>query len=153
MDKVRPPVNTGSLVLDSLLFSKSSEMKRKGIKLNTEFFIDFSENQISEYDLCSIFGNILDNAIEAAEKISPEERYINLRVKRHLDMICIICENPYNEINEDLSTQKADKAYHGFGLKRVRKAAENYSGDVNINCSDGIFCISVLLNFSSDIKK
>lgn len=153
MDKVRPPVNTGSLVLDSLLFSKSSEMKRKGIKLNTEFFIDFSENQISEYDLCSIFGNILDNAIEATEKISPEERYINLRVKRHLDMICIICENPYNEINEDLSTQKADKAYHGFGLKRVRKAAENYSGDVNINCTDGIFCISVLLNFSSDIKK
>lgn len=149
MDKARPPVNTGSLVLDSLLFRKSSDMAKKDITLNTEFFADFSGNHISEYDLCSIFGNILDNAIEACEKLSPEKRYINLKVKRQLDMICIICENPYNEINEDLSTQKADKAYHGFGLKRVRKAAESYSGDVNIKSDDGIFSISVLLNLSS----
>lgn len=149
MDKARPPVNTGSLVLDSLLFRKSSDMAKKDITLNTEFFADFSGNQISEYDLCSIFGNILDNAIEACEKLPPEKRYINLKVKRQLDMICIICENPYVEINDDLSTQKADKAYHGFGLKRVRKAAESYSGDVNIKSDDGIFSISVLLNLSS----
>lgn len=149
MDKARPPVNTGSLVLDSLLFRKSSDMARKDITLSTEFFADFSGNQISEYDLCSIFGNILDNAIEACEKLPPENRYVNLKVKRQLDMICIICENPYAEINEDLSTQKADKAYHGFGLKRVRKAAESYSGDVNIKSDDGIFSISVLLNLSS----
>jgi len=149
MDKARPPVNTGSLVLDSLLFRKSSDMAKKKIRLNTEFFADFSGNKISEYDLCSIFGNILDNAIEACEKLSPAKRYVNLKVKRQLDMICIICENPYTEINEDLSTQKADKAYHGFGLKRVRKAAKSYSGDVNIRSNDGIFSISVLLNLSS----
>ncbi|MCQ2416998.1 MAG: GHKL domain-containing protein [Oscillospiraceae bacterium] len=150
MDRVRPPVNTGSLVLDSLLFRKASDMKKKKIELVIAFLADFSKCPVSEYDLCSIFGNILDNAMEATEKLPDEKRCIHLTVKRQLDMICIICENPFEQINEDLSTQKSDKAYHGFGLKRIRRIAENYSGDVRINSSDSIFRISVLLNTGTE---
>lgn len=148
IDSIRPPVRTGSNVLDALLFRKFSGAAEKSININTEFMSDFADCRFSDYDLCGIFSNILDNACEACGKLNENERNISLKVKDQMDMVCIFCENRYSEINfspAGLITLKPDKIAHGLGLKRVSRIAEKYGGTVDIKTDNNIFTISVLL--------
>ncbi len=145
LDDAKPPVKTGSSVLDALLFRKISDCKCRNIEVCVEFTVDFSDCKISDYDLCGIFGNIFDNAMEACEKLNSD-RKITLTVKRQMNMVCIFCENRYTDINRDFSTLKNDKSAHGMGLGRVRRIAAKYGGTVDISAENGIFMLSVLLN-------
>ncbi|MGN0665839.1 MAG: sensor histidine kinase [Huintestinicola sp.] len=139
----KPPAATGRPVLDALLLSKARTAENENIKLEISIESDFAVS-ISDYDLCGIFGNILDNAIESCEKC--EERYIHLAVKKQLDMLCIFCENPYSGIiSPDHETSKPDKSSHGFGIKRIEQLAEKHGGIVKISADNGIFSISVLI--------
>lgn len=139
----KPPAATGRPVLDALLLSKARTAENENTKLEISIESDFHES-ISDYDLCGIFGNILDNAIEACEKC--DDRYIRLAVKKQLDMLCIFCENPYlGIISPDHLTSKPDKAAHGYGIKRIEQLAEKHGGIVKISAENGIFSISVLI--------
>lgn len=139
----KPPAATGRAVLDALLLSKARTAENDDIKLEISFESSFPES-ISDYDICGIFGNILDNAIEACEKC--EDRYIHLAVKKQLDMLCIFCENPYSGIiSPDHVTSKSDKSSHGFGIKRIEQLAKKHGGIVKISAENGIFSISVLI--------
>lgn len=149
MDNTMLPVKTGSAVLDALMLKKLSDIKNSGINVKLDFDVDFSETDIPEYDLCGIFGNIFDNAHEACKKLCDEERLITMTVKRHMDMICIFCENKYRYINEDLSTIKKDKKLHGIGLQRIRNIAGKYNGTSEISFENGVFKLSVLLNLQT----
>ncbi len=147
LDETKPPVQTGIPVLDAVLFSKINLAKDKEIRTETDFQINFTEKGISEYDLCSLFGNILDNAIEACEKLKAGERKISLLVKRQMDMICVFCENPCLKVQKDnggFVTQKEDKESHGFGLKQIERIARKYHGTVEMGEKEGIFSIAVL---------
>lgn len=144
----RLPVYTGRNVLDALLFGKTSLAAAEGIAIEFAFYAPLNEN-ISDYSLCGIFGNILDNAIEACRAVDGERR-IRLTVKRQMDMLCIFCENPFaGEIDTDEpETVKTDKSMHGFGLKRIRQIAAKYGGTVEIDVKDNIFAISVILSIN-----
>ena len=138
------PVSTGRAVLDALLYSKCAAAEKEGIKLAMEFKSDIGE-KYTDFDLCGIFGNILDNAIEGCRKAKGEKE-ISLTVKRQLDMLCIFCENNCAPIkNADMSTDKSDKTAHGFGLKRIGQLAEKYGGGVEISVENGVFSISVII--------
>ena len=103
-------------------------------------------------DICSLFGNILDNAIEATQQVRIEERrLINLSVRQHKGFIIIECEN-YSENKLEIEkgrtlpgTTKGDKIRHGFGLKSIQKVAEKYNGAMTITLQDGWFQVRVLL--------
>lgn len=139
----KPPAATGRPVLDALLLSKARTAENENIKLEISIGSDFPES-ISDYDLCGIFGNIIDNAIEACEKC--DDRYIHLTVKKQLDMLCIFCENPYSgNVSPDYETSKQDKSSHGFGIKRIEQLAEKHGGIVKISAENEIFSISVLI--------
>ncbi len=150
MDSSRLPMKTGLPVLDALLFKKIGVMKKSGIEPDIAFEANLSETGISEYDLCSVFGNILDNACEACNKLTDKDKTVTMTVKCQMDMLCIFCENRYMDINEDLSTQKQDKKHHGIGLRSIRRIAEKYDGTLDINFEDGIFRLSVLLNLNKN---
>ncbi len=150
MDSSKLPMKTGSPVLDALLFKKIDVMKKSGIALNINLTVNLSETGISEYDLCSIFGNILDNACEACNKLADNEKAITLTIKRQMDMLCIFCENRYKYINEDLSTQKQDKKQHGIGLRSIRRIAEKYDGTLDIEFQNEIFKLSILLHLNKN---
>lgn len=144
------PVKTGLSVLDALFFQKLGVMQKSGIDLDITLSANLSETGISEYDLCSIFGNILDNAYEACNKLDDKNKTITMTVKRQMDMLCIFCENRYTDINDDLSTQKQDKKHHGIGLRSIRRIAEKYDGTLDVNFENGIFRLSVLLNLNKN---
>ena len=104
---------------------------------------------MEEADIYALFGNILDNAMEAAGELAQEEkRIISLTVRNERDFLIIEEENYYKgELafeNGLPQTQKADRTSHGFGMRSIRLLAEEYGGDLKIRTQDGIYTISLL---------
>ncbi len=140
------PVNTGSNVLNALLFKKTEQAKEMGILLSFEVHCPVSDSGISDYDLCTIFGNMIDNALEAV----TAGQSIALTIDKQMDMLYISCENPYTgelrKLGDKILTTKKDVTAHGYGISRVREVAGRYDGEVNITAKEGIFLIEILLN-------
>lgn len=143
-------VKTGNEAIDIILTEKNLLCCNKKIKLTCMadckklFFIDDS-------DLYVLFGNALDNAIEAVSKIdNKEKRYIGFTVYNHNDMISINVNNFYSgEISLDKDglpiTTKDNKDYHGFGMKSIKMIVDKYHGDVSIVTKDNIFNLNIFI--------
>lgn len=144
------PAKTGSDTLDLLLFKKYKQAHESGIKLQLRIGCSLSGTVITEYDLCSLFGNILDNAIEAVQKLEGRGKEILLRVEKQNSMLFISCENPYDgELEQqegELKTTKRDRTKHGIGLSSVRKVCKKYQGNMELETENGVFRVSLLLN-------
>lgn len=156
-EELRTPVReisqtvwTGDKAIDYLISSKMALAEQEHIQ--TKVNIEYPHNtNIRSVDLTTILGNLLDNALEAAEMASAHLRFINLTVRRINAMLIIKVENGYGEVpaqeNGNLLTSKMDKAFHGWGLKSVQTAAEHYDGIINTEYADGIFKTVVTLSF------
>ena len=102
-------------------------------------------------DICSIFGNALDNAIEHVILIpDPEKRLIHLTVSAQKGFVFIkienYCEAEISKNEEDLiTTTKKDSKNHGFGLKSIRTAVEKYDGSVAFGVQQNWFELKILL--------
>ena len=101
-------------------------------------------------DICTIFGNILDNAIECELRVKErEKRLIHLVVHTKKDFLVVRCENYCPETLEFQDglpvTTKADSAYHGYGIKSIRRAAGKYGGAVTVHSGGEWFEITVII--------
>lgn len=149
IDKASDIKKTGIRALDLLLWSKASKAKLKNINIKMTIEGEYSGISISEYEMCSVFANILDNAIEVNGKLMENDRYIYMRVAKQMDLLCIFCENPYLSIEKkdgEIVTSKNDKNNHGLGIKQIKRIAEKHGGMVEIDDTDRIFRISVIMN-------
>lgn len=140
---------TGNHVLDTVLTSKSLLCARKHITLTSVVdgkLLDFMDTM----DLCSIFGNALDNAIEYEQQLQDRaKRLIHLSVSAQKGFVLIRVEN-YFEDQLDFKdglpiTTKVDKSMHGFGMKSMRYAAEKYSGTLTASVTNNWFELKILL--------
>lgn len=140
---------TGNRVLDTVLTSKSLTCAANGISLTCVAdgtLLEFMEVM----DLSALFGNALDNAIECEEKIAAaEKRLIHVSVSAQRDFVLIRVEN-YCEGTLDFSeglpvTTKANRDYHGYGLKSIRYIAKKYGGTVTVRTEEQWFVLQVLL--------
>lgn len=141
-------IKTGNITIDAILNSKISLAVSRKINVNTKATVP-SEIKISEVDLCVIIGNLLDNAMEACLK-QPNEAERFMRV-----YIGILKGQLYISVSNSVGGEikKSGKAYistkdsfsHGFGLMRVDKIADKYSGYINRQNEDGVFATEVML--------
>lgn len=139
---------TGNPVLDTLLTAKSLYCQQHGITLTCVAdgaALDFMDTM----DLCSLFGNALDNAIESVEKLpDSEQRLIHLVVARQKSFLWIRVENTYDgafQADGTLpKTTKTDARYHGYGLKSIYDTAEKYGGTAEITTQENQFTLKVL---------
>lgn len=148
--EISQTVWTGDKAIDYLISSKMALAEQENIKTTAN--IEYPHNtNIRSVDLTTILGNLLDNALEAAETAPDSLRFLNLTVRRINAMLIIKVENGYGEAptqkDENLLTSKTDKAFHGWGLKSVQTAAERYDGTINTEYKDGIFKSVVILSF------
>lgn len=140
---------TGNHVLDTLLASKNMYCIKHGITLTC--VADGSLlNGIDVIDICTIFGNALDNAIEYEQRMEEsEKRLIHVSVFAQKGFTMIRFENYFEgelELNGDLpKTTKPDTFDHGYGLKSIRYAVEKYGGVVNVSQQDNWFELKVLI--------
>ena len=140
---------TGNSVLDTVLTGKSLYCARHGIELTC--VADGARLAFMDVmDICTIFGNILDNAIECELGVEDKsKRLVHLAVYAKKDFLMVRCGNycPARlEFQDGLPVStKRDKAYHGYGIKSVRHAAEKYGGAVTVHNRDGWFEISAMI--------
>ncbi len=139
---------TGSRALDTILTSKSLHCQELQVRL-TSVVDGEALGFMDEMDLCSLFGNALDNAIESACQLSdPEQRLVHLTVSREKGFVRVRLENRCTgtpDLRGGLPhTTKADRRFHGFGLKSIRATTEKYGGSMTIRAENGWFELRML---------
>lgn len=149
LDYNRNRINSGSMILDIILSEKYKECKKYGI--NFKYDIEFNVlKDMESVDICSIFSNILDNAVEACQKVEPGNRFITIKGKIAKNYFVIKAENSkVGEIKKDekgnLETSKEDKTRHGLGTKIVEESVEKYGGNIEYYDEEDKFRVVILI--------
>lgn len=141
---------TGNRAVDALLYQKRQQAKREQIEWECD--VQVPKNcGIHEFDLCILFGNILDNALEACGRMSCEERrFIEMEAKKVKKCFLVEGKNSMDrrEQYRDGSTGKRSPEGHGIGLLNVKDVVSRYNGAIRIEAEEGVFSISILLPIS-----
>ncbi len=136
-------VNTGNRIADAVIMSKSAMCKSKNIAFHykIEPLNDFS---IDASDMSSLISNLLDNAIEAAER--ADKPYVELNIFRHNAYHVVRVENSISESEDrSLRTSKPNASLHGFGIKIVKDIAEKYDGNFTCKFDGDIFIATIFI--------
>ena len=151
-----PKFITGDEMLDCIVGMKATKMEEEGIDFSLEGVLDGGLG-MKPVDVCSIFANALDNAIEACEKIPKDlDRWIKLSVKRTDKFFLIKLKNtmdmeekthilPKLFVDGEQITTKKDKAHHGFGVHNMKATILRYEGIEKVDIEDGVFTLSIVI--------
>lgn len=143
-------VKSGNDALNTILTEKSLYCEKRGITLSC-IADGTALGFMAPADLYSFFGNALDNAIEAVERLNDaERRSIGLVVRRQGDMALIHVENYFDGelcLGPDglPRTSKGDKANHGYGTRSMRMIVEAAGGTMTCRAAGDIFCLDVMV--------
>ena len=141
-------VSTGNKILDVLFTEKSLYCEQNGITFSC--MADGARlSFMDDGDLYCLFGNIIDNALEAVGAVPDKERrVINISVKAKNDLVMVQEENYFEgelEFKDGLPrTIKQDKNYHGFGTRSIRMIVNKYDGALTVNAAGGIFHLNII---------
>lgn len=132
-------------VVNSVLRVKIGMAKLSGIRVETSVHVP-KKMRLDYGDIGVLYGNLLDNAIEACLLLDEEKRFIELENK-YIDgkLILIITNSKPGKINKDLHTTKQDKKKHGRGISSANRVVEKYNGFMALKDKGEIFCVSVIL--------
>lgn len=138
-------IHTGNSFLDIIIRDKSEKTREKDIDFSVS--IDFDGIDFLEpLDISTLFGNGIDNAIEASEKLSEEQRVIVVKAAKVQNFLPILIENNCaDNPRSDSRTTKTDKFLHGFGISNMRKTAEKYGGQLTTKYENGRFTLKILI--------
>lgn len=130
----------------AIITYKSNQAKNKGIHLDADLS-GTGGIKIPTVDLFVILGNLLDNAIEATERVTDRDRRIALSIKNTKGTVVITIKNPAEkDVDVDrLTSTKNDHSSHGFGILSIRSIAEKYYGEVIFACSEREFTSTVVM--------
>ncbi len=136
---------TGMNILDVLLNYKVSIAAKENI--NIDILSDQIELPLSEQEITALFGNALDNAIEACRKTESNPKWINVNIRRSQDMTFIKISNPFVSVTMDAKgnflTTKENKLVHGLGMTGMKSIVEKYGGLLSSKVDKGVFSLEV----------
>ncbi|MBT9777585.1 GHKL domain-containing protein [Clostridium sp. MCC353] len=142
-------VDTGNSMLDGIMSIKMKAARLNQIKMSV--YLDFSRiTFLRDIDICTIFGNAIDNAIEASMKVQDEEkRYIQIKNGVFANNLVIKIAN-YSEEEVEMDdglpmTTKEDSRLHGLGLLSVKKTAAEYKGMMTVEQEKDQFVLKILI--------
>lgn len=157
LDSIDIAIRTGNVGLDAILSSKVSIARKNNIEVNCKAKVP-QNLSVGDVHLCAIVGNLMDNAIEACEKMKVDAggsgseglaapRFIRVYIGVFKSQLYISVTNSTKECKRrrvsELVTSKLGE--HGFGLRRIDKIAEKYDGYVNRKNEPGVFATEVML--------
>lgn len=143
-------VRTDNEVLDTILTEKSLRCAHDGISL-TCVVDGHALEFMAAADVYSLFGNALENAIEAVMRLDEQKRNISVVVHKVGEMVSVNVTNPYDgEVTLDSDgfpvTIKEDRNFHGIGIRSMRNIAEKYGGICSVTAENNKFVLNVLLS-------
>lgn len=139
-------VKTGNQEVDTVLNYMIGRAERMSCRVETN--IEVPESCfMSKFDLNVLLSNLLDNALEALERVEDKYLYINLKYQKGILIVRV-----YNSFDGKLRkqgkrylTNKADKENHGLGLQNVLEIVEKYDGESNIQTTNRLFKVDLIL--------
>lgn len=144
---------TGNKVVDALLYQKRKWADEKKIIWSCDMQIP-PKWDMEEFDLCVLLGNILDNALEACEKMNKQrECAVDIQSRIVKSCFLLVVKNSANikDINETKMTSKDKPQKHGIGMRNIRDIVYKYNGILDKKVQNGFFEISVLLPLNCDV--
>lgn len=122
---------TGNPMLDMIINCKVQECKKEGISFGVEADI-VPRLPVENQDICTIFSNLLDNAVESCGKLPAPERWIRLKIRQRNSTLLVNCQNPVGKRPQTaggrLLTAKPDRSVHGIGMQNIQRAVAKYDG-------------------------
>jgi len=137
-------IDTGNSLINAIIEEYVSRDK----EINFWCEGKFPENiNISDYELCILFSNLMSNAVEACGRITELPKEINMKLAVILNQLQIKLEN-YIEWDMDTQllgsgTTKKDTDSHGYGVKNLKKVIEKHNGDIDFEIIKNKFCVSI----------
>ena len=144
-------ISSGNRIFDILINSKRKDAVNENIEFNVNVLKNISEiNFIPEQDLCSIFGNLLDNAIEHCDGGDKSKSTISITVNIINGFFIMNINNSFNsekirKSGNELLTTKSDVYLHGIGLKSLNTTVEKYDGVFKLEYKGNIFKTTIMI--------
>lgn len=138
---------TGNSLIDIILNDIVEKHKEMGIKVTVKGKF-MERNDISAYDICTIFYNSIENAFEAAAKAAPEERFVRVNIFNNNRWLVEIKNATLQDVvivNNHVETTKKDKRFHGMGLKNIEQCIANHGGMFQLECKNQVFTTRIIL--------
>jgi sensor histidine kinase regulating citrate/malate metabolism len=129
-----------------ILYRYIAMAKNEGISVETQ--IDLPEKTtVSDMDLCVIFANVIENAVNACKRIPyKNQRYIKIVCKTKNDQLFIQINNSYEgTVMFDNDLPVSTKENHGLGTKSIATVVKKYSGVYSFTAENGVFKTSIIL--------
>lgn len=147
LDTIDVKYSTGNISLDAILNSKLSVAEKLNIDINSKVSVPEKLN-ISDIDLCVVIGNLIDNAIEACEKMKEyQKKFLRIYICVRKAQLYISVTNSTNEVIRKLSREyiSSKRGNHGHGLKRIDNIVEKHQGFINRKNEPGVFVTEIML--------
>lgn len=147
-ETLKPVIQSGNETMDILLNRKYYMAASEEIELRVNGTIT-GPLAINDFDLCTIFINGIDNAIEACRHLEREKKYIDVSFANVQNYLRVKIKNPVSgEVT--LATWKKNKRDHGLGLSNIYDAVERNDGDMKISVEDQCFILDIVLKVPQD---
>lgn len=141
-------IHSGNLAVDSILGYKLHDAEKKGIEIISNFLLP-EQIPVATEDMVIILGNLLDNALEAVEKLPEEKRKITIEMKLDKGRLILGVTNSFDGMvkksGKKYETLKANKKDHGIGLYNVNRTIEKYNGQLITEDKNYIFSAVAIL--------
>lgn len=145
LDTVDTVIKTGNVMADAILNSKLNIAEKMNVQLNVKANVP-ETLPMSDVELCSVLGNMLDNAVEACGTLPEEERFMRVYIGKLKGQLYLSVQNSAGKVRKEkgsyLSTKEGE---HGYGLFRIDRVAKKYGGYVNRQNEEGIFATEIMI--------
>lgn len=122
---------TGNPMVDMIINCKVQECQKEGIAFQVEADT-VPRLPVEAQDICTIFSNLLDNAVESCGRLPKEGRWIELKIRQKNSTLLVSCQNPLGERPQTaegrLLTVKRDRSFHGIGMQNIQRTVAKYDG-------------------------
>lgn len=141
-------VDTGS-AMDGVLNYMIAQAQKRKISVDTHIAIPESM-VVNAFDFNVIIGNLMENAIEASERISNPKIKIDIRYNEK--KLFIVISNKYNgkvkKLGNRMISLKENKKEHGVGLANIKSVVQKYHGETDIRYDENWFLVNIMMHLT-----
>ncbi len=128
----------GIPIVNALMAEKQAVCDREGIRLAVDLNVP-EDTRVEPIDLCSVFSNLMDNAIRACGQLPQEERNITITSGMQGDYLIVRCENPAAKAPGPVPEGT------GYGKRILHSIAQRWNGSFQADFADGVYRATVIL--------
>lgn len=144
---IRRIVSVNHELVDAILAEVQYQSEADGIRWEVEGMFPI-ELKLPDFDLCTIFSNVLNNSVEACRRLLEEQRYIQLSIRQLNHQLLVEVCNPVEQLVEieklGTITSKKDKENHGYGIDNIQDMVKQNGGELLFENEKGKFITRII---------